>query len=420
MSDKEKKRDSKFQFFTEEEEVKKDTPKKGVPRTTLNEIPDKEDSHVKKNEYVPVEEKENTSTIDISNVIHAVEEKEEKKPSKIYFSFQARVTFLVICVLALFITGCVFIIQALYNNEIKEVSYEERADTSYEVCLSSYDPYQAQCLKEGETYLSSNVSNIPLEFHYEANMEEEVPYNFSYYVVLTHEIYNILDQSKAVYEDENLIVEKTGFKKHQNPASIDVNVEIDYPKYQNFVLDYQNKYSMQTTSSLIAILYVDDGEKTRNVSEVHIPLGLEQFQVLVNDLKEQKNTFTSEVKEWSNHHTMYVVVGCILVLLSLLFLFRLTRLVLKTVSRKSKYQQYLTNILNEYDRLIVTARDGYTSSVEKRVLKVASFDELLDARSILNKPIVYSKINNIKSEFLVEDEEIIYKYVLKEADLDEK
>ena len=52
----------------------------------------------------------------------------------------------------------------------------------------------------------------------------------------------------------------------------------------------------------------------------------------------------------------------------------------------------------------------------KTILKVSSFKELLDARNTLNKPIIYNKINNIKSEFIVEDESVIYKYVMKEAD----
>ena len=120
-----------------------------------------------------------------------------------------------------------------------------------------------------------------------------------------------------------------------------------------------------------------------------------------------------------NTNTLYIVVGSIFVLLSLFLLFHLTRLALAITGKKSKYQEYLMSILNEYDRLIVIARDGYESNVEKKIIKVYTFEELLDARSILNKPIIYSRINNVKSEFIVEDEEVIYKFVLKEADMGE-
>lgn len=66
------------------------------------------------------------------------------------------------------------------------------------------------------------------------------------------------------------------------------------------------------------------------------------------------------------------------------------------------------------------ARDEYIPDNSKRIVKVDSFKELIDARSSVRKPIIYVKINNSKSEFYVEDSEIIYKYTLKEADFDYK
>jgi len=41
---------------------------------------------------------------------------------------------------------------------------------------------------------------------------------------------------------------------------------------------------------------------------------------------------------------------------------------------------------------------------------------LLDARDTLEKPIVYVRVNNVKSEFYVEDIDKVYKYTMKESD----
>ena len=84
---------------------------------------------------------------------------------------------------------------------------------------------------------------------------------------------------------------------------------------------------------------------------------------------------------------------------------------------KSSYEQKLSQILRDYDRLIVIARNGYVSADEKQIVKVESFEELLDARETLQKPIIYYKVNDVKSEFMVEDDDKLYKFVLKEADL---
>ena len=90
---------------------------------------------------------------------------------------------------------------------------------------------------------------------------------------------------------------------------------------------------------------------------------------------------------------------------------------LKVTTSRNKYQTLLTQILREYDRIIVIARDGYESNVKKKVIKVANFDELLDARDTLEKPIIYSRVNDVKSEFIVEDDEKLFKFILKESDL---
>ena len=77
----------------------------------------------------------------------------------------------------------------------------------------------------------------------------------------------------------------------------------------------------------------------------------------------------------------------------------------------------MDDILREYDRIIVIARNGYESNYVKEVVKLDTFDELLEIRNELIKPIIYSRINEVKSEFLVEDDEKLYKYVIKESDL---
>ena len=83
---------------------------------------------------------------------------------------------------------------------------------------------------------------------------------------------------------------------------------------------------------------------------------------------------------------------------------------------KSKYEVELKKILKEYDDYIVLTKEGLEIDENKTILKVSSFKELLDARNTLNKPIIYTKINSVKSEFVVEDESVIYKYIMKEAD----
>ena len=95
---------------------------------------------------------------------------------------------------------------------------------------------------------------------------------------------------------------------------------------------------------------------------------------------------------------------------------RLSNLLIKSFYRKDKYNKEVKRLLRLYDGDIVVARDGYNSLENKRVVKVGDFKELLDAKNILKKPIVYVRVNDIKSKFIVEDVECIYEYTIKDLD----
>ena len=360
---------------------------------------------------------EDTTVQDVKEAINnsaPVDSGETHTIKKVYLSFQARVTLLIIGIIILFGAACFIIISTLNSNETKKIDFVEKTTIHYDVCDEN-----SKCLKEGDVYKSDDASKVHIDYHYEALFDEAIDYDLNYHVEVVHKIFDQYDSNKVSYEDENKILDDKSVVKGTNPAVADLNVELDFQKYYNFVNEFKEEYSANAESIVTVILYMDDGNETRNVGEVDIPLSRKEFDVTRKEVNDSKQVYLLEVKDWTNTNTLYIVVGSIFVLLSLFLLFHLTRLSLAITGKKSKYQEYLMSILNEYDRLIVIARDGFETNVEKKIIKVYTFEELLDARSILNKPIIYSRINNVKSEFLVEDEEVIYKFVLKEADMGE-
>ena len=92
----------------------------------------------------------------------------------------------------------------------------------------------------------------------------------------------------------------------------------------------------------------------------------------------------------------------------------------KTKGKTPAYQKKLNHILNTYDRVIVTLNDKSTIVNDQEIYKVQTFLELLDVRDTIDKPILYYKVNNIKSEFYVQDINKTYKFTLKESDFDSK
>lgn len=345
------------------------------------------------------------------------DEKEERRQLfRFHFNYQLRVTLLVVGIILLFGFACFLVISTLNDNVSRVVNYKESTAISYKACTDVEN--EDSCVGEGSTYSSSTIQTIPIKFHYQAVFDEVAHFEKTYYVAATTRIYDRFDLAKTTYEDEDLIFKRKSISTDSDIIDFDVTVNVDFYKYNAFVVDYLERFAMGSSSTLDVVLYVDDGDSYKAVAKAIIPLGKSSFDVLKEGVGRQDASTEVLVHEWSNRSTLCVLVGSVLVVLSLVLLSQLTKLVLASTTKKSKYEQILNSILNEYDKYIVIARDGFETDVAKRVVKVDSFKELMDARDILNKPIIYSKVNNVKSEFIVEDVELIYKFVLKEADLD--
>lgn len=336
---------------------------------------------------------------------------------KIHLNFQVRVAILVFCIIVLLGTSIVLVLKSMLSQETRNINYTETTSVDYSVCLKSSDPYNTKCLEKNGKYDASQINNIKADFNYETEFADKINYNLSYHVVLVSRIYDRFDSKNIVYEHKDVIVDKTDFTINTSIHKLKVDVNIDYKKYNDFVVDYIKKYSANSEASLDAILYIEENNETRRVASLNIPLVKKDFKISNILVDSDEYVATVNMKEWDEKDTGTLIISAVLVLFAILLMIRFTKLIMSSITKKSSYEVLLQDILNTYDRLIVVARDGYESDTVMKVVKVSTFEELLDVREILNKPIIYTKINNVKSEFIVEDENKIYKYIMKEADI---
>jgi len=338
---------------------------------------------------------------------------------RVHVSFEARVGLSILFILLLFVWACILILQAMNYGKTETISYSENSAISYKVCVSSVDYYPNTCLNEGLEYVTAITDKITTNFKYEADFSGNINYDLSYHVAIVTRIFDSANSKKVLYKDEELLVDKRPIKVNNKKAIVDEDVDIDYRKINNFVLTRVNEYAtygVNSSASLEVVLYLDEPKETRKVSSAVISLGKPTFGLIKNVLSNSSKEIEIENNHWNYYNIICAVVGSLLIIVALLILFRLTKLVLKVTSKKNEYQSTLARILRDYDRLIVVARNGFVTNRDKAITKVDSFEELLDARNTLNRPIIYSKINEVKSEFIVEDDDRIYKYVMKEAD----
>ena len=345
------------------------------------------------------------------------EKKEVLKEKKFYFGFEARIICFAVCSVLLFGLACFFFLKTINFGKGQVIYYDEVASAKYNVCLVENNYYKDACLNEGMQYVSSLVDNIVASFNYDVKFSTDINYDLAYHVVGVTKIYDANDRSKILYQNEDLLVEKTKVADYNKLIKFQTNVSIDFNKYNQYVLEYKNKYASDAVSVFDIVLYLDEPTETRQVSSVSIPLGNETFGITKEAVSNTNRAVEIDDDTWDDESTIYAIIACIFLIVSLLFLYRLTYLIFKVATNNNKYETKLKHLLNAHNDVIVVAKDGFDSTAFEKIIKVDNFDELLKVRDTLDKPIVFSKVNDVKCEFVIEDGDTLYKYIFKEADL---
>ena len=344
-----------------------------------------------------------------------IEQEVKSKFNKIYIGFETRICLYIVFILIFFLSGCFITLSAFNFGKNEVVSYKEESNASYKVCLKENNYYNNECLDEGLQYLSSLTNNINIDFNYNVQLSSVIDYKLTYHVNALVRIYDSIDHTKVLYENENTIIAKHDISDSSDKISFSTNTVIDYKKYNDSVTNYINSYAPGAIGDVDIILYLDEESETRKISSVNIPLATTSYGINKEEIKKESNV-SIDSNVWTDSNSYNIIIGTILILVSLFLLIRVTRLIIKGTTKKTKYYKELNSLMKEYDKYIVIARDGFIPDGNKKTVKVDSFKELMDAREALNKPIIYSKVNDIKCEFIIEDIEIVYKYTMKESD----
>lgn len=342
--------------------------------------------------------------------------------AKKHISFEKRVIgLLVIVVISFFVAG-LLIFKAVTHIEKNAITFDEKASVDYNICINeeTYGQYySSSCLDENMEYLTGISERMPVSFKYNVGYSESVDKTLDYYVVSKMVISKEIN-GKILNTVEDVLVDRTSYSVFGDEGEFLVDVDVPIKKYVDYVKAYDSQFGLTSYASLEITFYIDNGNSIRKAAVLSMPISTTTFSVEKAVVDNENQNLSIAEDDWGSINTSYAVVGLIFVLIGLLGIIKLADLVYKVMGTTNLYQRKLNKILREYDRHIVIARGEYNIDTSKKLIKVASFGELLDARDTLEKPIVYLKVNSVKSEFYVEDSEAIYKYTMKEADFEGK
>lgn len=340
--------------------------------------------------------------------------KKKYKLKRYHISFLTRILFYSILFIFSLYFGIYFLVKSFtYEKEEKFVA-NENGNVSYKVCLKNNDFFDNSCLDNNMSYVASLINNIPLDFSYKLNSNiNDVINGVSYEIKAKLVIYNS-ENNKNYFEKEYVLL-SDGFSFNNK---IDESVDIDYDYYNNIANKFKSSYGVDAQSYLEVYLITYKDYLNESKISVSIPLSQKAIEIKLNtsNININQERIIKD-KDFGVTNWLSLIIGFLLIILSLYYFICFISLLLVFRKKISKYDKALVKILKSYDRLVVSTstlpRDG-----DYNVLKINSFEELLDVRDNLRLPIMYYVVKeHEKSHFYILHGNNLYIYTLKAVDL---
>lgn len=348
------------------------------------------------------------------------------KKKVIYLSFKSRVVFYSLLLFMALVLGILFTIRSFSFKAGDFINYEEKSNVDYKVYLKENNFYDEDYLGKDMAYVASLIDYIDTNFVYNFNIDKKSNVDFTYDAVGVLTIadatgnnvffekeYSLLDSNKeSITNDSSFIVNK--------------NIKIDYNYYNALANQFKTSYGIDTTSTLTIYFRVkEDGDNNtyniNNNSTMSLVIPLSQKAVNIkldyNEVNQNNKVLNDSLVLVNNY--LYIVLGLVFVVMSIISSIKLLRLLKLLSSKKNVYDKYINKILREYDRLIIETSSAPRIE-ESKVIKVNKFEELLDARDNLKLPIKYFVVTkHQKCYFYINHNEELYLLTIKKVDLEE-
>ena len=361
----------------------------------------------------------------MEKVYNDLEKHVDNGPS-FYLSYSLRLTIMFIAIIVIAYLAFIFYNESFTSFKENVLTYKETGSIDYDVKLLENNPFENGTLNPTNNYISDLIDDISTDFIYTYALDKESNVNYSYYIKALMELKSS-SNGNIVSSNEYNLVDKIEKKVNKTKEiNLKQNISLDYDYYNNLAKTIENQYDKNIIGNLRVKMFIDinvtNQELTKPIMhtqeiEITIPLVTSEVTVsMVRNIDNQNTIKDTKSPRLKSRVTLYLSIG--LLIIDTIFLLLALSFILRTIPKKSKYRVTLERILSRYNERIVNCKD-LPHFEEYKVINCTDFNELLDAANILEKPILYQEIvKNQKCVFIILNEHNIYKYVLKECDMD--
>lgn len=293
------------------------------------------------------------------------------------------------------------------NETQKTVFLNEKGNIDYEVCLKNNDFITKKCLSKEDkenTYIASLIDYLNLKYDYNVLFDKDFSGSYTYYFKATVKA-DKSDSSYGNYFTKEYVLSDKVSKKFEKARSIEVSdsVNIDYDYYNDILNNFKNTYGVVMDGKLdvsleISVLYTDDvlnRDVMKTISlPVTIPLTSQVVEIPITaaGVNHKQEIYTSDIISHDRVYFVCKALGYTSFVISALFIVLFFKYSIRYALNISEYNRKIKKILRMYDGIIVNVTQA--PELGDNVIKVASFDELIDAHSEVRMPINF--IENYK------------------------
>ncbi len=332
----------------------------------------------------------------------------------------ARRQFLIFVFLLIFLViGIGSLYVGLNTKKTISLKYQENNDIDYKVFLKDNDFFEQNYIEKGKTYITSLIDYIQINYNYNIDFSDEVDAEYKYKVMAKIES-NKSDTTGNYWTKEIDITKELTEKVSDKPNySINQQVNIDYNQYNELLNEFKKSVGLTNSTGLLSVyLIIDSNVSTKEIktpikSNLVLKLPLSELAIeasIDSDVSNNTKVIKKSVKEDGLFYNILVALGLFCIVLAIFLVFVLIRS--KRLYKKNyKYDLELDKILSTYDSIIVNIKD-LPNIDDYDVIKVESFEELIDAHSEIRKPINYYRTRDY-SVFLLMNDNIVWEYILR-------
>ncbi len=329
-----------------------------------------------------------------------------------------------------FVIGMIALIFYISQDNKHYITYNERSNVDYKVHLKDNEFYSKEYLEKNDEkgYVATLINKIETNFQYNMEFSEDVSYQYSYKIVADVEVNDERVNASIYHYTEDL--RNIDLVNASGDISIDEYLDIDYSKYNSIISRFKDVYELNnTTANLNIYLYVNiqnlDKSSTlsllnRKVSSLTIPLTEKTVSIDIgNNIISSTNNRLEVAKH--NSYTWVLLIAAFYIALSIIYLIYLIFYYNKTKTAQMIYDKEIKSIMNNYSGYIQRINGSYDIGTSQ-VLKIESFNDMLEIRDTLKQPILMLENKAKDGSFFIipATNSIIYTYALRVVDIKAK